>query len=104
MKIDYGRINAQHENSMRKDVSIRTALSKVRAGMYPYSRVLLGIVTLAICVSISSLAGAQSDYPNKPVRIIVPFPAGGSNDILARYFGDKLTERLGQSSIIDNKR
>ena len=88
---------------MRKDVSIRTALSKVRAGMYPYSRVLLGIVTLAICVSISSLAGAQSDYPNKPVRIIVPFPAGGSNDILARYFGDKLTERLGQSSIIDNR-
>ena len=46
---------------------------------------------------------AQSDYPNKPIRIIVPFPAGGSNDILARYFGDKLTERLGQSSIIDNR-
>lgn len=71
--------------------------------MYLYSRVLLGMVTLAACVSIPSLATAQSDYPNKPIRIIVPFPAGGSNDILARYFGDKLTERLGQSSIIDNR-
>lgn len=52
---------------------------------------------------VPSLATAQADYPNKPVRIIVPFPAGGSNDILARYFGDKLTERLGQSIVIDNR-
>ena len=103
MKIDYGCVNVQPENSMRKDVSTRTALSKVRAGMYLYSRVLLGMVALAACVSIASLATAQSDYPSKPIRIIVPFPAGGSNDILARYFGDKLTERLGQSSIIDNR-
>ena len=60
-------------------------------------------VVLAYSVLVPLLATAQSDYPNKPIRIIVPFPAGGSNDILARYFGDKLTERLGQSSIIDNR-
>lgn len=48
-------------------------------------------------------ASGEADYPNKPVRIIVPFPAGGSNDILARYFGDRLTEQLGQSSVIDNR-
>lgn len=71
--------------------------------MYLNTRVLLEMVALAACASIPSLATAQSDYPNKPIRIIVPFPAGGSNDILARYFGDKLTERLGQSSIIDNR-
>jgi tripartite-type tricarboxylate transporter receptor subunit TctC len=45
----------------------------------------------------------NSDYPNRPIRIIVPFPPGGSNDLLARYFGDKLTERLGQQSVIDNR-
>ena len=45
----------------------------------------------------------NSDYPNRPIRIIVPFPPGGSNDLLARYFGDKLTERLGQQTVIDNR-
>ena len=48
-------------------------------------------------------AAESSDYPSKPIRIIVPFPPGGSNDLLARYFGDKLTERLGQQSVVDNR-
>lgn len=48
-------------------------------------------------------AAAMSDFPTKPIRIIVPFPPGGSNDLLARYFGDKLTERLAQQSVIDNR-
>ena len=60
-------------------------------------------VILAVSVSVPALAADPSDYPVKPVRIIVPYPAGGSNDMLARYFGDKLTERLGQSSVIDNR-
>jgi tripartite-type tricarboxylate transporter receptor subunit TctC len=46
---------------------------------------------------------AAADFPNRPVRIIVPFPPGGSNDLLARYFGDKLTEQSGQQSVIDNR-
>lgn len=45
----------------------------------------------------------QGNYPNKPIRWIVPFPPGGSNDILARYLGIKLTERLGQQVVIDNR-
>jgi tripartite-type tricarboxylate transporter receptor subunit TctC len=48
-------------------------------------------------------AAEVTDFPNKPIRIIVPFPPGGSNDLLARYFGDKLTERLGQQTVIDNR-
>lgn len=42
-------------------------------------------------------------YPNKPIRIIVPFPPGGGNDVIARIVGQKLSERLGQPVIIDNK-
>jgi len=42
-------------------------------------------------------------YPNKPVRIIVPFPAGGSADTLARTIGQKLTESFGQQVLIDNR-
>ncbi|MEO7729168.1 MAG: tripartite tricarboxylate transporter substrate binding protein [Burkholderiales bacterium] len=47
-------------------------------------------------------AGAQS-YPTKPVRIVVPFPAGGGVDLTARTVGQKLTEYLGQQVVIDNR-
>jgi tripartite-type tricarboxylate transporter receptor subunit TctC len=46
---------------------------------------------------------AAADYPDRPLRMIVPFPPGGSNDLLARYFSDKLTDRLGQQVIVDNR-
>ncbi len=42
-------------------------------------------------------------YPNRAVRLIVPYPPGGGNDNLARLFGQKLAERLGQSVVIENK-
>src|SRR5262245_58042275 len=58
---------------------------------------------LAMACHDTVLAADASDYPSKPIRIIVPFSPGGSNDLLARYFGDKLTERLGQQSVIDNR-
>jgi tripartite-type tricarboxylate transporter receptor subunit TctC len=46
---------------------------------------------------------AQADYPNKPIRMIVGFPAGGSTDIVGRIVAQKLGERLGQSIIVDNR-
>ena len=50
-----------------------------------------------------ALAHAQGRYPTKPIRIIVPFPPGGSNDIVGRYIGQKLAARLGQQTVIDNR-
>src|SRR5262245_39491621 len=49
----------------------------------------------------SSLASAQ--YPNKPIRLIVPFPPGGSNDIVARMMATQLGEKLGQQMVVENK-
>lgn len=46
---------------------------------------------------------AQAPYPNKPIRLIVAFPPGGSTDIIARVVGQKLGERLGQQVVIDNR-
>jgi tripartite-type tricarboxylate transporter receptor subunit TctC len=48
-------------------------------------------------------AHAQGDYPNRPIRIIVGFGAGGGNDIFARLVGAKLAELIGQNVIIENK-
>src|ERR1700738_5123212 len=49
---------------------------------------------------VSRIAGAQP-YPQRPVRMIVPFASGGASDILARLIGQWLTERLGQPFIIE---
>ena len=48
-------------------------------------------------------AMAQAQYPVKPVRLIVPYPPGGGNDTLARIFGQKLTEALGQQIVVENR-
>ncbi|MFT8243943.1 Bug family tripartite tricarboxylate transporter substrate binding protein [Roseomonas sp. BN140053] len=48
-------------------------------------------------------ARAQGTYPDRPVRIIVPFGGGGANDILGRLFGQKLAEKLGQPFVIENR-
>ena len=46
---------------------------------------------------------AQSDYPNRPVRIIVPFPPGGGNDILARAMASRMSEAMNQQFVVDNR-
>ena len=51
----------------------------------------------------ASASAAQTAYPNKPIRLIVAFPPGGSTDIIGRLVGQKLGERLGQQVIIDNR-
>jgi len=47
--------------------------------------------------------GAGLSYPTKPIRVIVPQAPGGSNDIMARYIGGHLTERLGRQVVVDNR-
>ncbi len=50
-----------------------------------------------------STSSAQGTFPSKPIRIIVPYPAGGQTDGIARSFGDFLSRKLGQSVVVENK-
>lgn len=54
-------------------------------------------------MSISLTATAQDDFPKKPIRIVVPYPAGGVVDAIARTVGDKLSHQYGQPVIVENK-
>jgi tripartite-type tricarboxylate transporter receptor subunit TctC len=65
-------------------------------------RIFLMALTAA-SLSCAPNAHAQSDYPNKPIRIVIPFAPGGVPDIIARLIGPKMTEAMGQPVIIENK-
>ena len=57
----------------------------------------------AIALVLVAAAGARAEYPDRIVKIIVPYPAGGTTDILARLVGDRLGKRLGRNFIIENR-
>jgi tripartite-type tricarboxylate transporter receptor subunit TctC len=67
-------------------------------------RTTISLFALGLC-ALALPAGPASalDYPTRPVRFVVGYPAGGSTDILARLVGQKLSERLGQQFVIENK-
>ena len=58
---------------------------------------------VALLLAVASGLGFAQSYPVKPVRLIIPFPPGGSNDVVGRSIGMQLGERLGQSVVIDNR-
>ncbi|KLR57022.1 tripartite tricarboxylate transporter substrate binding protein [Diaphorobacter sp. J5-51] len=61
-----------------------------------------GLVCAALCAAATPFAWAN-DYPNKPVKLVVPYPPGGPTDIVARVVAQKLQEQMGQPFVIDNR-
>ena len=73
--------------------------------MMYFSTTSVNWLRLVLCVAALSVAGhgwAQS-FPSKPIRLVVPFAAGGVVDVTARQLGQKLTENMGQPVVIENK-
>lgn len=60
------------------------------------------LAALALCLLVG-WAAAQGAWPNRPVRIVVPFPAGQTTDVIARLLAQQFTESVGQSFFVDNK-
>ena len=61
------------------------------------------LAAAGLLLALAAPALAQSDYPNRPVRLIIPFPPGGSNDVVGRMIGTSLSEKLGKQVVIDNR-
>jgi len=62
----------------------------------------LALVT-SLAIGLTANAQTAANYPNKPLKIVVPFPAGGTSDVLARIFGQKITEHWGQPVVVENR-
>ena len=75
--------------------------SEVRRGTW-MQRAGAALVAAGVLCGAAPAALAQ-DFPNKPVRIVIPYAAGGSTDILTRQMSQKLTARLGQSVLVENR-
>lgn len=65
-------------------------------------RALIALISAALATAFSAATHA-ADYPDKPIRLIVPYPPGGTTDLLARAIAPRLGERLHQTVIIDNR-
>jgi len=69
-----------------------------------YRRKWLSLVITAVFLpSFNAISAPENDYPNRPIKIVIPFPAGGSTDAMARNLGPALGKVLGQSIVIENK-
>ena len=61
------------------------------------------LASSALVLGVSAFAQSAANYPSKPLKIVVPFPAGGTSDVLARIFGQKITEHWGQAVVVENR-
>jgi len=87
--------------AMEFDTSIQTPGTRIERGG-KWSRRAIGSLASFLLI-VPTLALAQSDYPNRPIRLVVGYPPGGTTDVIARVTGEALSRTIGQPVIVENK-
>ncbi len=64
---------------------------------------MVGCLVLVACIALGSRSAVAQDYPTRPIRIVLPFAAGGGTDLLARLIAQRFHESMGQQAIVDNR-
>jgi len=77
-------------------------MSRENVGILGGLRLVCGLLVLTLLAAASSPAAAD-DYPSRSIRLIIPFPPGGSNDVVGRIIANQLGKRLGQQVFVDNR-
>ena len=100
-----GLLRVRERSERRKGRAMKNPDNHTRARRRRAASALLG--TLATVLAVSGTPGAlaqpSAPYPVKPIRMVVPFAAGGSNDVIARLIGPRMTEAFGQTVVVDNR-
>jgi tripartite-type tricarboxylate transporter receptor subunit TctC len=66
-------------------------------------KTILRFICISVAAFVPAIAAQAQEFPSKPIRLVVPFPPGGPNDIIARVVGQKMSELLKQQVVIDNR-
>ena len=74
----------------------------MNTGAFRPARVAFALIVASVTAFAGGSAGAQS-YPSRPIKLVVPYAAGGGSDVIARIFADRLSQRLKQSIIVENR-
>src|SRR3954466_11455763 len=96
-------IEPRPSECQRAVVDIASGIFEENTMKRPHPRQFLPLAAGAAALSAVSRPARAQAYPSRPVRIVVGYPPGGSNDIISRLMGQWLSERLGQTFVIENR-
>ena len=91
-----GRLGVPADQIRRTDTRSKRTMENIL-------RIFASLIALLACIAMPAGDAAAQAYPGRPIQIVVPFPAGGSVDVIARLIGQNLSQRVGQSVIVDNR-